>query len=382
MHKSASKVFDVCSSDYADRTKISLAELEPHSLDIGINFIRETVSPARQLTAADAALLRSIIMPIITDAKDKDFCSEGIVDVTKLKPLIHDAVKEKWSAESDATFWYEVSNTAEKGARPHMEDQNCVVDAANDIYGLSNQPRMAFFGVFDGHSGKLAAEYTKTHLPYNVLRHASFDVTKLGSSDDAGVRTAITEGYLKTDADFMAIAEKDGLKAGTTAVTLLLLDEYMVISNVGDSEAVVCRDGKAVQLSTLHTPTNEKEKQRVAAAGGAIVHYGTWRVNGVLAVTRSIGDRTLKEQVTAHPDTAIEKITDKDEFIILATDGVWEAVSHQEAVDLVRQEREKEREKKEGEEDTRSISRRLVDEALRKESKDNITAVVIFFKHK
>lgn len=50
---------------------------------------------------------------------------------------------------------------------------------------------------------------------------------------------------------------------GTTAVTLLLLDNYMIVSNVGDSEAVVCRDGKAVQLSTLHTPLNEDEKKRV-----------------------------------------------------------------------------------------------------------------------
>lgn len=52
-------------------------------------------------------------------------------------------------------------------------------------------------------------------------------------------------------------------ETGTTAVTLLLLDEYIIVSNVGDSEAVVCRDGKAVQLSILHTPLNEDEKKRV-----------------------------------------------------------------------------------------------------------------------
>ncbi len=90
----------------------------------------------------------------------------------------------------------------------------------------------------------------------------------------------------------------------------------MVISNVGDSEAILCRGGKAVQLSTLHSPANEKEKARICmsllfccgnlrfektdAAGGTVVFYGTWRVNGVLAVTRSIGDRALKEQVRYH----------------------------------------------------------------------------------
>jgi len=252
-----------------------------------------------------------------------------------------------------------------------------VLDSAHALLGLSTQPRMAFFGVFDGHSGRHAAEFTKVVLPFNVLRNPSFDAHRLlkeGVESDE----AIPDGFMKTDSDFLAVAEKNDFKSGTTAVTLLLLDKHMIVSNVGDSEAVVCRDGKAVQLSTLHTPLNEKEKQRVAAAGGAIVHYGTWRVNGVLAVTRSIGDRTLKAHVTAHPDSVLEPITDKDEFIILASDGLWEMVKYQEAVDFVRAERAKIRA---GDADARSVSRRLVDEAVRKESKDNITAMVIFFNH-
>lgn len=102
-----------------------------------------------------------------------------------------------------------------------MEDKNCVVDSANEFIGVANQPRMAFFGVFDGHSGDLAAEFTKTNLPYNIMTHKLFDVSKLGTDGGGefaksaeGVREAIMEGYLKTDADFMAIAQKDELKAG------------------------------------------------------------------------------------------------------------------------------------------------------------------------
>ncbi len=128
--------------------------------------------------------------------------------------------------------------------------------------GLRSQPRVAFFGVFDGHSGKLAAEYAKTHLPFNVLRHEKFSIPKpitengqraekpeqpasvgeivgnpggsatntesAANTENAeraeqveksenfdNLRSVIAEGYLKTDSDFMTIATKDGLKAGT-----------------------------------------------------------------------------------------------------------------------------------------------------------------------
>lgn len=399
-HVTLREQMEQCPADNLERLTVTLPELEAQALHIGSSYIRNTIAPLKNLSLADTTSLRSILLPIIQDPTPAFIDAAGAVNINILKPLIEKALQEQWKAQDEAA-WFEVSVTEEKGSRPYMEDQSCIVEAAQALLGLPSQPRMAFFGIFDGHLGRCAAEFTKANLPYNIFRHASFDANTLLAGDATQVKEAIKGGYLKTDSDFMAIAEKEGYKSGTTAVTLLLLDDYIVVSNVGDSEAVVCRDGKAVQLSILHTPLNEDEKKRVAAAGGTIVFYGQYRVNGVLAVTRSIGDRMLKDHVTALPDTVVEKMTPQDEFIIMGSDGLWDVIKYQEAVDFVKTERAKilagaenasagnadamdtsAENASAGDADAaRSISRRLVDEALRKDSKDNISALVVFFKH-
>jgi len=91
------------------------------------------------------------------------------------------------------------------------------------------------------------------------------------------------------------------------------------------------------------------------------------RVNGVLAVTRSLGDSSMKEFVVGSPYTTETELGDEDEFLILACDGLWDIASDQEAVDLV---------KNIG--DAQAASRLLVEHAL-KDSTDNVTCVVIRF---
>jgi protein phosphatase PTC1 len=91
-------------------------------------------------------------------------------------------------------------------------------------------------------------------------------------------------------------------------------------ANVGDARIVLCRNGKALRLSYDHKGSDENEGKRVANAGGLILNN---RVNGVLAVTRALGDAYMKDLVTGHPYTTETVIQpDLDEFIILACDGV------------------------------------------------------------
>jgi len=91
-------------------------------------------------------------------------------------------------------------------------------------------------------------------------------------------------------------------------------------ANVGDARIVLCRNGKALRLSYDHKGSDENEGKRVANAGGLILNN---RVNGVLAVTRALGDSYMKDLVTGHPYTTETVIqSDLDEFIILACDGV------------------------------------------------------------
>ena len=91
-------------------------------------------------------------------------------------------------------------------------------------------------------------------------------------------------------------------------------------ANVGDARIVLCRNGKALRLSYDHKGSDENEGRRIANAGGLILNN---RVNGVLAVTRALGDAYLKDLVTGHPYTTETVIQpDADEFIIMACDGV------------------------------------------------------------
>lgn len=91
-------------------------------------------------------------------------------------------------------------------------------------------------------------------------------------------------------------------------------------ANVGDARIVLCRSGKALRLSYDHKGSDENEGKRIANAGGLILNN---RVNGVLAVTRALGDTYMKDLVTGHPYTTETVIQPEiDEFMIIACDGV------------------------------------------------------------
>ncbi|KAG4417318.1 hypothetical protein IFR04_009533 [Cadophora malorum] len=137
-------------------------------------------------------------------------------------------------------------------------------------------------------------------------------------------------------------------------------------ANVGDARIVLCRNGKALRLSYDHKGSDENEGKRVANAGGLILNN---RVNGVLAVTRALGDSYMKDLVTGHPYTTETVIQpDLDEFIILACDGLWDVCSDQEAVDLVR-----------GQQDPVAAAKQLVDHALARFSTDNLSCMIVRF---
>ena len=121
-------------------------------------------------------------------------------------------------------------------------------------------------------------------------------------------------------------------------------------------------------MSRDHKPDQSDERERIENAGGFVMWAGTWRVGGVLAVSRSFGDRLLKEYVIADPEIQEEKIDDSLEFLILASDGLWDVFSNEEAVAVVKEV-----------EDPEESTKKLVGEAIKKGSADNITCVVVRF---
>lgn len=78
-----------------------------------------------------------------------------------------------------------------------------------------------------------------------------------------------------------------------------------------------------------HKPNTVSERERIEKAGGVVVWAGTWRVGGVLAVSRAFGDRPLKRYVLATPDVCVQTLSFEDEFVVMASDGVWDVLSNQ-----------------------------------------------------
>ncbi|XP_064953763.1 probable protein phosphatase 2C 59 [Musa acuminata AAA Group] len=129
-------------------------------------------------------------------------------------------------------------------------------------------------------------------------------------------------------------------EAGSTASTAVLVGDRLLVANVGDSRAVICRGGD-----------------------------GTWRVGGVLAVSRAFGDRHLKQFVVADPEIHEEAVDGSLEFLILASDGLWDVVTNEEEVVAIVKPLQ----------DPEQAAKKLLQEAYQRGSSDNIACVVVQF---
>lgn len=144
------------------------------------------------------------------------------------------------------------------------------------------------------------------------------------------------------------------------------LRRVLYTANVGDARAVLCRGGKAVRLTYDHKGSDAQEAKRITDAGGFVMNN---RVNGVLAVTRSLGDSSMKEFVVGSPYTTETTLDEDDEFLIVACDGLWDVTEDQDAVDLIR-----------STVDPQKASKLLLDFAMQNYSTDNLSVMVVRFK--
>ncbi|XP_027361936.1 probable protein phosphatase 2C 76 isoform X4 [Abrus precatorius] len=178
------------------------------------------------------------------------------------------------------------------------------------------------------------------------------------------------ETYQQTDADFLDY-EKDTFRDdGSTASTAVLVDNHLYVANVGDSRTIISKAGKAIALSEDHKPNRSDERKRIENAGGVVMWAGTWRVGGVLAMSRAFGNRMLKPFVVAEPEIQDQEIDEETELLVLASDGLWDVVPNDDAVSLVRTEEEAE-----------TAARKLTEAAFTRGSADNITCIVVRFNH-
>ncbi|OBZ81488.1 Protein phosphatase 2C 2 [Choanephora cucurbitarum] len=214
-----------------------------------------------------------------------------------------------------------------QGWRLTMEDAHC---AELDLNGTE----ACFFGVYDGHGGSTVAQYTGQTLHHRVLESSHFEKKSYAQ--------AMTEAYLQLDKELLEDQNFSYDPSGCTAVSALLMPSQKSIFVASDSRCIVSTAGQSKPLSFDHKPGDSKENQRIVKAGG-FVEFG--RVNGNLALSRAIGDFEFKQAanlppeeqaVTCYPDVVEHTITDQDEFLVLACDGIWDCMSNREVVDFVR----------------------------------------------
>jgi serine/threonine protein phosphatase PrpC len=171
---------------------------------------------------------------------------------------------------------------------------------------------------------------------------------------------------LRTDEEFLKIAHKEGLGDGSTAITALVRGRTLWVANAGDARAILVSGSTAIAMSEDHKPNRESERRRIMQAGGSVVFMGCWRVNGVLATSRGFGDRELKKVVSAEPEIRHRTLMEGDDYLVLASDGIWDVLSNQVVADIVARSS-----------GCRNAASAVTEEALRRGSMDNVTAVVI-----
>jgi len=155
----------------------------------------------------------------------------------------------------------------------------------------------------------------------------------------------VSTGYAEADSKAAdAPVPLDDTTAGTTLLYARVDDGQLMVANVGDSRAVLCHKGQAIPLSRDHKPELTDEKQRIQKVGGNVDYLGEtaagkqiYRVERQLAMSRCIGHPQLKAKgVSAEPEITVHQLRDGDEFLLLASDGVWDSMSNAEACDLAR----------------------------------------------
>ncbi|XP_021817227.1 protein phosphatase 2C 16-like [Prunus avium] len=258
------------------------------------------------------------------------------------------------------------------GRRPEMEDAIAAVPRfinipikmliGNQLYNGMSQSlthlTSHFFGIYDGHGGPQVANYCSERLhlalaeELGVIKDDLSDGT-VGERQQVQWEKAFTNCFQKVDDEIEGkvsgnIIKSDGNASeasfepiapetvGSTAVVALVCSSHIIVANCGDSRAVLCRGKQAIALSVDHKPNREDEYARIEAAGGKVIQWNGHRVFGVLAMSRSIGDRYLKPWIIPEPEVMNVPRARDDECLILASDGLWDVMTNEEVCEVAR----------------------------------------------
>lgn len=231
------------------------------------------------------------------------------------------------------------------------QDSGCIV------YPFAGNNEQALFAVLDGHGdgGELMSDFAMKMMHDTLEQHPG-----LTGDEEKALEVAFTtaDRKLATEKGVVRYAKY----GGATALAALMRGNKVWVANAGDSRCVLASRGSSSgggdttagleniwtrELSTDQKPDAPAERQRIERSGGFVsdpeapgyparVWTSRKQRDGGLAVARSIGDHCLKKAgVTAMPEVKAYDLNEDDLFMILATDGLWEFISSQEAAEIV-----------------------------------------------
>ncbi|XP_048231993.1 probable protein phosphatase 2C 38 isoform X3 [Ricinus communis] len=280
------------------------------------------------------------------------------------------------SGRADGLLWYKDSGHHVNGefSMAVIQANNLLEDCSQLESGpmslVDTGPQGTFVGVYDGHGGPEAARFVNEHLFENIktIHGAEFTSENHGMSADV-----INKAFLATEEAFLSLVQQQWnikpqiASVGACCLVGIVCSGHLYIANAGDSRVVLGRldksvkEVKAVQLSYEHNASMESVREELHSLHPddpqiVVLKHKVWRVKGLIQVSRSIGDAYLKRAefnrepllakfrlpepfskpiLKAEPTISVKKLYPEDLFLIFASDGLWEHLSNQEAVDIV-----------------------------------------------
>lgn len=262
----------------------------------------------------------------------------------------------------------------DQNQRLHMEDRMSHENLS--CHPLFQQyKRAGFFAVYDGHSGHQAAEYLSLYLKSYVL-----SAPQLATAPGAALQQAVE----RAEHEIVTQFAETRCNAGSTLLAMLLLDDRLYIANVGDCRAVLGRGTDACQLTHDHKPHCVLEKQRIAAMDPSADITDDGYMYGELAVARAIGSQHIKldpskKAFIYQPEVFEVQLSKEDDFVVLATDGLWDKVENQEAITTARRSLALHNGGVIQHKKAEMCAKALVERAVRRNSQDNISVIVVCF---
>jgi protein phosphatase 2C len=252
-------------------------------------------------------------------------------------------------------------------------------DANAELHSVSSGSGSSFVDAVDMEDSSTAATGSSTRSGTNAEPTGQGGALHGVPCTAESMEAALTKAFHLTDEEFGTLGGYEHLAlVGTTAVVALIGGRMIYVANCGDSRAVLSRSGTAVPLTDDHKAAREDETARVEAAGGQILFWNGVRVMGLLAVSRAIGDHSLRPYVIAEPEVTIINRQPGDELLVMASDGLWDVMSNQEACTLAKKCLLRARQRGSSRENAARVAATVLTRAaVDRGSRDNVTVVIV-----